>query len=109
MPSSPGGASGSTPLVGLHVDARVPAAQTPVPFPDGYRAFADVRLLSGHRLAAVLVDEPPKRIRDKPGAVVLMQMAAADGSPAVSQSSASKERWTRLKGVPSIPSIKPSM
>ena len=61
-------------LVGLYVDPRVPAAQPPVPLPSGYRApagVADVRLLCRHRLAAVLVDEPLKRIRDEPGAVVI--------------------------------------
>ena len=35
-----------------------------------------MRLLCLHRLAAVLVDdEPLNRIRDKPGAIVLKQMA----------------------------------
>ena len=70
-------------LVGLYVDARVPAAQPPVPLSSGYRApagVADMRFLCRHRLAAVLVDEPLKRIRDEPGAVVLVQVAVGLGA-----------------------------
>ena len=71
------------PLVDLHVDPRDPAAQPSVLLPGGYRApagVADVRLLSAHRLAAVVLDEPLERIRDEPSAVVLMQVAVGFGA-----------------------------
>ena len=71
------------PLVDLHVDPGDPAAQPSVLLPGGYRASAGValvRLLSAHRLAAVVLDEPLERIRDEPGAVVLMQVAVGFGA-----------------------------
>ena len=71
------------PLVGLYVDPGDPAAQPSVLLPGGYRASAGValvRLLSAHRLAAVVLDEPLERIRDEPSAVVLMQVAVGFGA-----------------------------
>ena len=46
------------------------------------RPQAQVRLLSLHRLAAVLRDKPTERVRDKPSPVVLMQVAVGLGAHA---------------------------
>ena len=44
-----------------------------------------MRLLSLHRLAAVVLDEPPKRIGDEPGAIVLVQVTVGLGAHALAR------------------------
>ena len=59
----------------LYVDTSDAAAQPAVVFADGYGAPADIarmRLLSLHRLASVVSDEPAERVGDEPSAVVLV-------------------------------------
>ena len=67
----------------LYVDTSDAAAQSAVVFASGYGApagIAQMRLLSLHRLAPVVSDEPAERVGDEPSAVVLVQVAVGRGA-----------------------------
>ena len=67
----------------LYVDTSDAAAQSAVVFASGYGApagIAQMRLLSLHRLAPVVSDEPAERVGDEPSAIVLVQVAVGRGA-----------------------------